>query len=129
MNELKKRVHDDSNGLDYVLVRDYYIPALALPEQDNHRRVGKWGSMHRDYLREVNPILYNELVLKCRLHDYLSDLNEQAQDRYDLIVRQMMKAEGVTGDLKRRSQMEWIRAINSIVNRAEEIIKSELIYT
>lgn len=128
MSELKKRIHDDRNGLDYVLVGDYYFPVLALPEQDSHRRIGKWGAMHRDYLREANPAFYNELVLECRLYAYLSDLNEQTQDRYDLIVRQMMKTEGVTGDLKRRSQMDWIRAMNSIASRAEEIIKDEMIY-
>jgi hypothetical protein len=119
MEKLEQRIHDGKNGLDYVLVGDYYLPALALPEQDSHRRIGKWGAMHRDYLREANPILYNQLVLECRLHAYLSDLNEQAQDRYERIVRQMMKTEGVTEDLKRRSQMDWIRAMNSIVNRAE----------
>jgi hypothetical protein len=128
MNELKPRIHDEMNGLDYVLVGDYYIPAIGLPEDDD-RPIGKWGQMHRVYLEETNPLLLNHLILTGRLRTCLADLDEQAQDRCRLIIRQMAAAEGVTEDLKRRSQWEWVRAMNSIVNRAEESIKRELIYT
>ena len=128
MNELKPKIHDEVNDLDYVLVGDYYIPAIELPEGDD-RLIGKWGRMHRAYLEETNPLLLNHLILTGRLHTYLADLDEQAQDRYRLIIRQMAAAEGVTEDLKRRSQWEWVRAMNSIVDRAEESIKRELIYT
>ena len=128
MSELEPRIHDKATGLDYVLVGDYYIPAIGLPE-DVDRPIGKWGRMHRAYLEETNPLLLNHLILTGRLHTYLADLDEQAQDRYRLIVRQMAAAEGVTEDLKRRSQLEWVRVMNSIVNCAEEVIKRELIYT
>ncbi len=128
MNELKPRIHDEANGLDYVLVGDYYIPAIELPEDDD-RPIGKWGRMHRAYPEETNPLLLNHLILTGKLHTYLADLDDQAQNRYRLIIRQMAAAEGVTEDLKRRSQWEWVRAMNSIVNRAEESIKCELIYT
>ena len=128
MNELKPKIHDEVNDLDYVLVGDYYIPAIELPEGDD-RLIGKWGRMHRAYLEETNPLLLNHLMLTGRLHTYLADLDEQAQDRYRLIIRQMAAAEGVTEDLKRRSQLEWVRVMNSIVNCAEEVIKRELIYT
>ena len=127
MNELKPKIHDEVNDLDYVLVGDYYIPAIELPEGDD-RLIGKWGRMHRAYLEETNPLLLNHLILTGRLHTYLADMDEQAQDRYRFIIRQMA-AEGVTDDLKRRSQLEWVRVMNSIVNRAEESIKRELIYT
>ena len=127
MNELKPRIHDEATGLDYVLVGDYYIPAIGLPEDDD-RPIGKWGQMHRVYLEETNPLLLNHLILTGRLHTYLADLDEQAQDRCRLIIRQMATIEGVTEDLKRQSQWEWVRAMNSIVNRAEENIKRELIY-
>ena len=127
MNELKTNIHDEANGPDYVLVGDYYIPAIELPEGDD-RPIGKWGRMHRAYLEETNPLLLNHLTLTGRLHTYLADLDEQAQDRYRLIIRQMAAAEGVTEDLKRQSQWEWVRAMNSIMNRAEESIKCELIY-
>lgn len=128
MNELKPSIHDEANGLDYVLAGDYYIPAVELPEDDD-RPIGKWGRMHRAYLEQTNPLLLNHLILTGRLHIYLADLNEQAQDRYRLIIRQMAAAEGVTENLKRQSQREWVRAMNSIVDRAEESIKRELIYT
>ncbi len=127
MNELKPRIHDETSGLDYVLVRDYYIPAIELPESDD-RPIGKWGRMHRAYLEEANQPLLNHLILTGKLHNYLANLNEQAQNRYRLIIKQMAAAEGVTEDLKRQSQWEWIRAMNSIVNCADETIRSELIY-
>ena len=128
MNELKPSIYDETNGLDYILVGDYYIPAVELPEDDD-RSIGKWGRMHWAYLEETNPLLLNHLILTGRLHTYLANLNEQAQERYRLIIRQMAAAEGVTEDLKRRSRWEWVKAMNSIVNRAEESIKRELIYT
>ena len=128
MNELKPRIHDEMNGLDYVLAGDYYIPAIELLEDDD-RPIGKWGRMHQVYLEETNPLLLNHLILTDRLHTYLADLNEQAQNRYRLIIRQMATTEGVTEDLKRQSQWEWVKAMNSIVDRAEESIKRELIYT
>ena len=127
MIEMKKQIHDEANGLDYVLAGDYYIPAIGLPENDD-RRIGKWGRMHRAHLEETNQTLLNHLILTGRLHTYLADLNEQAQERCQLIIRQMARAEGVDEDLKRRSQWEWIQAMNSIVSRAEKIIKSEMIY-
>ena len=127
MDDLEPRIHDEANGLDYVLVGDCYIPAIELPGDDD-RPIGKWGRMHRAYLEETNPLLLNHLILTGKLHNYLADLDEQAQDRYQFIIRQMAAAEGVTEDLKRRSQLEWVRVMNSIVNRAEESIKCELIY-
>lgn len=126
MNELTPKIHDEANGLDYVLAGDYYIPVIKLPEDDD-RSIGKWGRMPRAYLEERNPPLLNHLILTGRLHTYLANLNEQAQGRYRCIVRQMMEAEGVTEDLKRRSQWKWIEAMNSIVSHAEEIVRSELI--
>ena len=128
MDKLKPSIHDETNDLDYVLAGDYYIPVIELPEDDD-RRVGKWGRMHRAYLEETNPLLLNHLILAGKLHTYLAELDEQAQDRCQLIIRQMAAAEGVTEELKRRSQWEWVKAMNSIVDRAEESIKRELIYT
>ena len=124
MKELKQRSHE--NGIDYVLAGDYYIPVVKLPEEE--RPIGKWGRMHRAYLEDTNPLLLNHLILTGRIFTYLANLNEQAQYRYQRIVRQMMEAEGVTEDMKRRSQMEWVRSMNSIASRAEEIVKAEMIY-
>jgi len=122
---IKAIIHDETSGLDYVLAGDYYIPAIILPEDDD-RPIGKWGRMHRAFLEETNPLLLNHLILTGKLHTYLTDLNEQAQERYRRIVRQMMEAEGVTEGLKRQSQWEWVKAMNSITGRVEEIIKSEI---
>ncbi len=124
MQDLKPRIHE--NGMDYVLVGDYYVPDLKLPEE--HRPLGKWGRMHREYLRITNPGLLNELILSGRLWTYLADLNEQATDRCNRIIRQMMEAEQISEDLKAHDQMAWVRAMNSIRSRAEEIIKKEMIY-
>ena len=115
-----------SNGIEYTLVGDYYIPNIALREEN--RPIGRWGRLHRDYLEQHHPILFNDLVLSGQLWTYLADLNEQAQERLSLIVEQMKAPEGVTEELKAADQIAWIGAMNSIRNRAEEIILREMIY-
>ena len=127
MSELSQRVYDGRSGLEYVLHGDHYLPDLRLPEED--RPIGRWGRMHRDYLREKHPALLSDLTLSGKLWTYLADLNEQAQARLLLITAQMQEAEGVDENLKRRDQMEWIRRMNSIRSRAEEIVLHELILT
>ena len=114
------------NDMNYVLAGDYYIPDLKLPNEE--RTIGKYGRMHRDYLKEHKPMRFNDLVLEGQLWTYLADLNEQAQSRLQLIIRQMQEAESVTDELKENDQMAWIKAMNSIHNRAEEIILRELVY-
>ena len=84
--------------------------------------------MHRDYIKEHNPIRFNNLCLSGELWTYLADLNEQAQNRLELIIEQMKVSEGVTESLKQHDQMAWVRAMNSIRNRAEEIVLREMIY-
>lgn len=111
---------------NYTLVGDYYIPNIALPEEN--RPIGKWGRMHREYLKEHHPILFNDLALSGQLWTYLADLNEQAQERLSLIIEQMKASEGVTEELKAADQMAWVGAMNGIRNRAEEIIIREMIY-
>lgn len=127
MTEMKKHIYDESNGLWYELIGDYYIPALTLPSGEQ-RPIGKWGRMHREYLREHCPILFNDLILSGQLWIYLADLNEQAQECLSLIVEQMKISEGVTEELKVADQMIWVRAMNSIRNRAEGIVLREMIY-
>ena len=114
------------NGIDYVLIGDYYIPDLMLPEEK--RPIGKYGRMHREYLKENHPVLFNDLVLSCQLWTYLADIDEQAQDKLQVIISQMQKAESVTEKLKVDNQWEWIQRMGSIHNRAEEIILNEMIY-
>lgn len=126
MEELKNHIYDETNGLHYTLIGDYYIPDLELPEET--RPIGIWGRMHKDYLEQYHPALCNELILSGKLWTYLEDLNEQAQNRLDCIITQMKDAEGITEELKSQDQMAWVKAMNSIRNRAEEIILRELIY-
>ena len=114
------------NNIEYVLVRDYYIPDLKLPHEE--RPIGKYGRMHREYLKEHNPMMFNDLVLDGQLWTYLADLNEQAQERLSLIVERMKVTESVTEELKASDQMAWVRAMNSIRNRAEEIVLNEIVY-
>ena len=127
MTAMKKHIYDENNGLWYELIGDYYIPVLTLSSEEQ-RPIGKWGRMHRDYLKEHRPILFNDLILSGRLWTYLADLNEQAKERLSLIIEQMKASEGVTEELKATDQMAWVGAMNSIRNRAEEIILRELIY-
>ena len=111
----------------YERIGDYYIPVLTLSSEEQ-RPIGKWGRMHRDYIKEHRPILFNDLILSGHLWVYLVDLNEQAQERLDTIMEQMKAADGVTEELKRTHQMEWVQRCNNIHNRAEEIILHEMIY-
>ena len=120
---MKDRIEE--NGIAYELVGDYYIPILELPNEK--RSIGKYGRMHREYLKEYNPMMFNDLVLTGQLWTYLADLNEQAQNRLQLIIRQMQETEKVTDELKEQNQMAWVQAMNSIYSRAEEIVIRELV--
>ena len=120
MEKLKKHIHDDSNGLDYVLVGDYYIPDLQLPEES--RPIGRWGRMHREYLQEYCPDRYNELLLSGKLWTYLADLDEQAQNRLDCIIAQIKETEGVTEELKAKDQLAWVGHMNSIPGRGSHSV-------
>ena len=124
--KLEPRIHDNRNDLDYVLTDHYYLPALRLPE--DKRPIGRWGRLHREYLKTYRPLLYNELLLSGRLHTILADLDEQAAERCRLIIQQIAQAEGITEELKASNPISWVQAMNSIRSRAEEIIQTEMIY-
>ena len=124
MEALKTAIQE--RGFQYVLKGDVYLPDLELPEKS--RPIGRWGRLHKEYLKTNRPVLYNELLLSGRLYTLLADLNEQASERCSLIVRQMAQAEGVTEELKANDPMRWVQAMNSIRSRAEEIIRNEMIY-
>lgn len=124
MEHLPKEIMQ--NGIRYTLIGDYYVPDLQLPEES--RPIGIWGRMHKTYLEQHHPVRYNDLILSGKLWIYLADLNEQAQDRLDCIIAQMKEAEGITEELKACDSMAWVGAMNSIRNRAEEIIRTEIIY-
>ena len=127
MTTMKKSIHDNANGLDYTLVNDHYLPNLTAAASAEYP-TGRWGRLHKPYLKEQHTVRYNQLLLSGELGGYLAKLDKQAEEQLALTVRQMQKAEGVTEDLKAADQLEWVRRMNSIRNRAEEIIKSELIF-
>ena len=127
MTTMKKSIHDNANGLDYTLVNDHYLPNLTAAAPAEHP-TGRWGRLHKRYLEEHHPVRYNQLVLSGKLGSYLATMDKQANEQLARIIRQMQEAEGVTEALKAADQLEWVRRMNSICNRAEEIIKSELIF-
>ena len=128
MTTLKNTLHDSNNGLDYTLVNDHYLPNLTAAAPAEQHPTGRWGRLHKIYLKEQHPIRYNQLLLSGELGSYLAKLDSQAEEQLALTIRQMQEAEGVTEALKAADQLEWVRRMNSIRNRAKEIIKTELIF-
>ena len=128
MTTMKNSIHDNANGLDYTLVNDHYLPNLTVAAPIEQHPTGRWGRLHKRYLKEHHPIRYNQLLLSGELSSYLAKLDKQAEEQLALIIRQMQEAEGVTEALKAENQLEWVRRMNSIRNRAEEIIQKELIF-
>ena len=128
MTTMKNSIHDNANGLDYTLVNDHYLPNLTAAAPAEQHPTGRWGRLHKKYLEEHHPIRYNQLLLSGELSSYLAKLDKQAEEQLALIIRQMQETEGVTEALKAENQLEWVRRMNSIRNRAEEIIQKELIF-
>ena len=124
---MERYIYDNSNGLWYELHGDYYLPCLVIPEEEVHT-IRIWGRRHQQYLTEHRPIMYSDLVLSGKLYSYLADIDTQARNKLDLLVTQMAEKEGINEHLKERDQLAWVRAMNNIRNRAEEIILKELIY-
>ena len=124
---MDKYIYDEKNGLGYELQGDYYLLCLRLPEKVEVH-IGVWGQRHRRYLKEHRKIAYTRLLTSGKLNRYLADIDHQAEELFSQLVSQMAAAEGVTETLKASDQMEWVRRMNSIQNRAGEIVESELIY-
>ena len=118
---MKKTIFEEMGGT-YIGHGDYLIPCLTLPEEEEQRFIGVWGQRHLRYLKEYRRSVYLNLLTSGRLNDYLADIEEQAQERFELIEAQMRSAEGVTEDLKAQNPMEWVRRANNIRNRAQEIV-------
>ena len=114
-------------GGTYRQVGDYFIPNLALPDTE-HYEIGKYGRMRRSYLKEHRKILYTNYVMEGTLFKHLSEIDQACNERMETIVSAMAKQEGVTEALKATDQIEWVRRMNNIHNRAEEIVLHELVY-
>ena len=122
---MKKYIHDKTNGIDYELVGDYYLPCLKAPESP---KVGRFGIMYHNYLRNHKRVAYSGLLLSGKLNEHLQTIDSQAENMYSQLVEQMKQTEGVTEQLKATDQMAWVCKMNNICNRITEIINNELIY-
>ena len=113
--------------ITYTMQGDYLLPNLTLPEQDN-RPIGLWGKQHLRYIKHHRPILYTNLLTKCKLNEYLADIDVQAEKMFDRLVKALAKEEGCTEQLKATDQMMWVSKMNNIGNRATEIVNQTIIY-
>nr|DAU32610.1 MAG TPA: transposon-encoded protein [Caudoviricetes sp.] len=114
--------------ITYTQQGDYLLPNLTLPEQDK-RPIGLWGQQHLRYIKRCCPILYTNMLTKCKLNEYLADIDEQAQKIYNELVQSFAKEEGCTEQLKATNQMLWVRKTNNAVQRAREVVNAEIIYS
>ena len=121
---MKEKIYDARTGLEYVLVDDYYLPALKLLQT---RPVGRWGMLHKAYLKLRKSAYYQSLLLSGKLDTVLADVEKQAAERYEVLIEQMSQRENISEKLKEENQMEWVRRMNNLENRAAEIVKDELI--
>ena len=124
---MEKYIYDKNNGLWYELQGDYFIPCLTVPAQEE-RPIGIWGQRHLRYVKAERKALYMELLTSGRLNTYLADINKQATEQMLLLTKQMAEREGVTEQLKAQDQMLWVKQVNSIRDRAMEIVNHDLIY-
>ena len=117
----------EQNGGTYTQVGDVLLPNLSIGE-DGQQPIGKYGRMRKHYLKEQHPVLYSELLLSGKLYPHLLEIDEACDGRMELLTCRLAEQEGVTEALKAVDQMEWVRHMNSIRNRAEEIVLHELVY-
>ena len=124
---MEKYIYDESNGLWYELQGDYYIPCLKLPDEEQVE-VGVWGMRHLEYIKHHRKGFYTSLLIGCNLNRYLADVNRQAEEMFDTLISEYKTIEGITEQLKADNQIEWVRRINSIQQRASEIVNEEIIF-
>ena len=123
---MAKTIFEEMGGT-YVRQGDYVIPCLTLPAE-KEISIGVWGQRHKRYLKQKHKVLYMNLLTNGKLNNYLADIDEQAEELFSRLVKQMAEREGVTEQLKAGNQLEWVQKMNSIRNRAVEIVNTELIY-
>ena len=124
---MEKRIYNEQTGIGYTLQGDYYLPELALPEQED-KPIGLWGQRHLRYIKQYHKVRYTNLLTSGKLNGYLADIDKQAEDMFFRLVKQIAEREGVTEQLKADNQMEWIGRMNNIRQRATEVVNEEIIY-
>ncbi len=124
---MDKYIFNETNGLWYELISDYYFPCLTVPAEEE-QSVGVWGQRHKRYLKEHRLALYNALLLSSKLNNYLADIDQQAEAMFSWLVEQMSKQEDITEQLKAECQMEWVQRMNNIRERSFEVVNQEIIF-
>ena len=124
---MEKHIYNEQTGISYTLQGDYYLPDLALSDEEE-QSIGLWGQRHLRYIKQHRKVLYLNLLTSGKLNGYLADINKQAEDMLSRLVEQMAEREGVTEELKANSQMEWVARMNNIRSRATEIVNHDIIY-
>ena len=124
---MAKTIFEEMGGT-YVRQGDYFIPCLTLPAEKENQPIGVWGQRHKHYLQEHKRATYTTLLTSGKLNSYLADIDKQAQEMFSRLVKQMAKREEVTEQLKAENQMLWVQKMNSIRNRAVEIVNHEFIF-
>ena len=124
---MKNRIYDEKNCLWYEKQGDYFIPCLSLSEEKQNP-IGIWGQRHLRYIKQHKRVFYANLLSSCKLNSYLADVDEQAEDMFSRLVKQLAEKENVTENLKAENQMLWVQKMNSIRNRATEVVNANLIY-
>ena len=125
---MEKYITDERTGLKYELVGDYYL-VVGDDEPEEDQPIGVWGQRHLRYLKEHRRVRYATLLASGELNAYLADIDRRAEELFLRLAKQMAEAEGITEKLKASDQMEWVRRMNSIRNRAMEIVNTELIFS
>ena len=126
---MEKYITDERTGLKYELVGDYYIIAGDDETDEEKKPIGIWGQRHLRYLKNHRKVLYTNLLTGSKLNIYLADIDRQAEEMFDCLVKQTIAAEGITENLKAADQMAWVGKMNHIRNRATEIVYADIIYT
>lgn len=124
---MEKRIYDEKNELWYELQGDYYLPCLSLPEEEQ-KSVGIWGQRHLRYIKEHKRTFYINLLISCNLNSYLADIDKQAEEMFSRLVKQLAEKENITEKLKAENQMEWVKKMNNIRNKAMETVNTEMIF-
>ena len=125
---VEKYIYNEQNGLWYELQGDYYIPCLVLPAEKEERNIGIWGHRHLRYIRENKKVLYTDLLISGKLQSYLADVEEQAQELFDRLMKQRTEREGITEKLKAESPMLWIGRMNALRSAVTETVNTEVIF-
>ena len=125
---MDKYIYDNSNGLWYELQGDYYITCLVLPDEKEERHIGIWGHRHLRYIREHKKVFYTDLLISGKLQSYLADVEEQAQELFDRLMKQQVEHEGITETLKAENQMEWVGRMGALRSAVTETVNTEVIF-